>query len=329
MCSTLVLTHSLAHSLTNSLTRLWSHLSSWSTLLHAVCRPCFSRAHVARSLTHSLTNSPTHTHAHTRPEQVPGGLLATRFGGKIVLTLSMLGTVIFTAIAPLVASNNVIWMVLARCACGVCQASLYPAWAVMCSGHLPEGRRNLAAGAFSAGASAGVVVGWLLLPLVQKRLGWQYCFYVPAVIGTAWLLVWIAVAPAGRGTLTSSADAAARVTKAAADSASSDEERTALLSPVAASSTARKQRKSENAAWWCEMFTAPAMWGVYTASLAAGWVFYTLLSFLPQYFKQKCVAPHIRLLPLSPSSRGVYQGCHCTPSHATCSLHAHAHPLGC
>jgi MFS family permease len=214
-----------------------------------------------------------------------------------VLTLSMLGTVIFTAIAPLVASNNVIWMVLARCACGVCQASLYPAWAVMCSGHLPEGRRNLAAGAFSAGASAGVVVGWLLLPLVQKRLGWQYCFYVPAVIGTAWLLVWIAVAPAGRGTLTSSADAAARVTKAAADSASSDEERTALLSPVAASSTARKQRKSENAAWWCEMFTAPAMWGVYTASLAAGWVFYTLLSFLPQYFKQKCVTPHIRLLP--------------------------------
>jgi len=29
------------------------------------------------------------------------------------------------------------------------------------------------------------------------------------------------------------------------------------------------------------------MWGVYIASIAVGWVFYTLLSFLPQYMKQR------------------------------------------
>jgi hypothetical protein len=39
--------------------------------------------------------------------------------------------------------------------------------------------------------------------------------------------------------------------------------------------------------WFIMMLTAPAMWGVYLAGIAASFVFYTLLSFLPEYMKQR------------------------------------------
>ena len=58
-------------------------------------------------------------------------------GGKSVLALSMVGTVITTAIAPLVAGSNVLPLVLVRGACGLAQSSLYPAW-VRQLGHREE-----------------------------------------------------------------------------------------------------------------------------------------------------------------------------------------------
>eukprot|EP00037_Helgoeca_nana_P032811 m.415463 g.415463 ORF g.415463 m.415463 type:complete len:492 (-) comp29639_c0_seq1:350-1825(-) len=210
--------------------------------------------------------------------QVPGGLIATRYGGKLVLAISMLGTVIFTAIVPFIAARNVTWLVLARVGCGLFQSSLYPAWATMVSTHLPPNRRNLATGAFSAGSSAGVIVAWLVLPNLQSQLGWQYCFYLPAALGAVWLLVWVAVAPSHR------APPRATVEK---DGLLDEESRLIPKAITDTGSSAQAVPSQTLLQWVVAMFTCPAMWGVYFCSIAVGWVFYTLLSFLPQYMKQR------------------------------------------
>lgn len=210
--------------------------------------------------------------------QVPGGLIASRYGGKSVLALSMVGTVITTAIAPLVAGSNVLPLVLVRGACGLAQSSLYPAWAVVCSEHLPSHRRNLAAAAFSAGSSVGVIVMWLVGPPIQQKLGWEYVFYAPAACGALWCLLWAWLAPSRpRGRAAPHGDAEAAT--------SSETERL-----INSSRTDRENSGSQSSAacsWLGTMLMSPAMIGVYMASLASSWVFYTLLSFLPQYMHQR------------------------------------------
>lgn len=123
----------------------------------------------------------------------------------------------------------------------------------------------------------GVVLAWLVLPRIQSRWGWQYCFYMPAALGAIWVVVWVAVAPRHR--------------RDALNAASSEvNESSKLLEDdqrEAGTSTEATVSQKTTGQWLWVFLTSSAMWGVYTASFASAIVFYTLLSYLPQYMKQR------------------------------------------
>eukprot|EP00040_Diaphanoeca_grandis_P025492 m.141262 g.141262 ORF g.141262 m.141262 type:complete len:489 (-) comp30172_c0_seq1:131-1597(-) len=202
--------------------------------------------------------------------QVPGGLVASRFGGKIVLVVAMFGTCLTTAMVPWVVTKNTLALRILRITCGLFQSSVYPAWAACVAHHVPLHRRNLAAGAFSAGASLGIVVMWLVGPVLQNTFGWEWNFYGPAAAGALWLLLWLVAAPS---------------LKLPLKKGRKQDDQVLLLSSDTA--VGKKQSNFEIARLWLYvMLTDPAMWGVYISAFAQGWVFYSLLSFLPQWMHQ-------------------------------------------
>jgi len=124
--------------------------------------------------------------------QIPGGMLADRFGAPRVLGWAALAWVAATGwIAG--AGASVAALLAARCALGVAEAPTFPAAAQAISRALPEDKRGRANGMVVAAIGLGSAIAPPLVSFLMVRWGWRAALMVsslPAlVVGGAW--IWI------------------------------------------------------------------------------------------------------------------------------------------
>jgi len=132
--------------------------------------------------------------------QIPGGMLADRFGAGRVLGWAALAWVAATGwIAG--AGASIVALLAARCALGVAEAPTFPAAAQAISRALPVDKRGRANGMVVAAIGLGSAIAPPLVSFLMVRWGWRAALMassVPAlVVGCAWM--WIgrrALAPA-------------------------------------------------------------------------------------------------------------------------------------
>ncbi|HXK01110.1 MAG TPA: MFS transporter [Verrucomicrobiae bacterium] len=124
--------------------------------------------------------------------QIPGGMLADRFGAARVLTWSALAWVVSIAwmSAP---GMGVVSLLAARLFLGVAEAPTFPASAQAISRWMPEGARGLANGAVVAAIGLGSAIAPPLVTYVMTRSGWRAALLVSAVPALAAGLTWLAV----------------------------------------------------------------------------------------------------------------------------------------
>ena len=124
--------------------------------------------------------------------QIPGGMLADRFGAPRVLGWAALAWVAATGwIAGAGASVGA--LLVARCALGVAEAPTFPAAAQAISRLLPVGQRGRANGLVVAAIGLGSAIAPPLISFLMVRWGWRAALMVsslPAlIVGCAWMAI--------------------------------------------------------------------------------------------------------------------------------------------
>ncbi|GAA0896612.1 MFS transporter [Pseudonocardia zijingensis] len=121
--------------------------------------------------------------------QVPGGLLADRFGARPLLVVSLVAWSVFTAATGLV--GGLVALLAVRCLFGVAQA-LFPGASFKALAERTTPRtRNRSAGLMLASNFLGAGLAPLIVAPIIVAIGWRHSFWVVALGGVVLgLLMW-------------------------------------------------------------------------------------------------------------------------------------------
>lgn len=125
--------------------------------------------------------------------QVPGGMLARRFGPRNVLTFGVIWWGIFTALtaaAPAGAPAALLMLILIRIALGAGEAVMFPSANQFEERWIPTNERGRSNGIIFGGVGLGSALAPPLLTMIILRYGWHVSFWFCAVLGVLAGLVW-------------------------------------------------------------------------------------------------------------------------------------------
>ncbi|XP_030023987.2 putative inorganic phosphate cotransporter [Manduca sexta] len=111
--------------------------------------------------------------------QIPAGLLAKRYGGKVILLVALLANGTISMILPIVASVGGWSMVcLCRVLMGLTQACLFPASHTLLGRWLPANERTTLTGIVYGGSQVGTIIAMPVSGiLAETAMGWKLIFY--------------------------------------------------------------------------------------------------------------------------------------------------------
>ncbi|MCO4865052.1 MFS transporter [Cupriavidus sp. WGlv3] len=136
---------------------------------------------------------------------VLGGFLANRTPTSRLLILMALAWSLCQI--PIALSSSLAVLIVSRVLLGFMEGPAAPVAIHACYKWFPNNRRNLPVAVLTQGAGIGIVLAGLLIPAVAAHWGWRTNFYLLAVLGVVWAVVWIALGregtlderPAGHG----------------------------------------------------------------------------------------------------------------------------------
>lgn len=125
--------------------------------------------------------------------QVPSGLLAKRYGGKITLVVSTLISGILTLLHPLAARIGG-WQLFLVCRIliGLTQGTVYPCVHTLLAKWTPKPERSILGSAVYSGAQIGTVI--ILATsgaFSESSEGWPLIFYFSGACAVAWSLLFL------------------------------------------------------------------------------------------------------------------------------------------
>jgi len=122
--------------------------------------------------------------------QVPGGVLAGRFGGKHVLAGGVILWSLFTALTPIAAYTGFAALIATRIVMGMGEGVTFPSIYALFARWVPASSRSRAAGLVFSAIPLGVVCAQLATPPLVTGFGWPWAFYAFAVLGPLWWIAW-------------------------------------------------------------------------------------------------------------------------------------------
>lgn len=191
------------------------------------------------------------------------GVIATRFGGKRVVSCSVLIWSVFTLSTPLAAIVSLPVVIAARIGMGAGEAGLFPATYELFGRWVPLVERARAVSRFSSGMPVGTVIGLMASGWLVGRYGWPMPFYVFGFAGLVWMVVWFS-----------------RVrNEFPADLQAGADERGHYQSMRATDDSIKE------AVPWRRLLLSRPVLAIVIGQLAGNWTFYVLLLWLPSYFR--------------------------------------------
>uniref|UniRef100_A0A8C8RA92 Solute carrier family 17 member 9 n=1 Tax=Pelusios castaneus TaxID=367368 RepID=A0A8C8RA92_9SAUR len=192
--------------------------------------------------------------------QIIGGHLSDRIGGEKVLLLSASAWGFITAITPLltyVSSAHLIFMTIARFLMGLLQGVYFPALASLFSQKVRESERAFTCSTVGTGSQFGTLVIGGAGSLLLDWYGWQSVFYFSGVLTLLWVYCMCKYLL-------------------------NEKDLILHLEHLAKGRSLSKQTKVP----WKQLFKKAPIWAVIIAQLSTGSTFFTLLSWLPTFFKE-------------------------------------------
>ncbi|XP_070766815.1 voltage-gated purine nucleotide uniporter SLC17A9-like [Enoplosus armatus] len=196
--------------------------------------------------------------------QILGGHASDKVGGERVLFISAASWALITAGTPLLAklgSHTLALMTMARFLMGLLQGVFFPSLASLCSQRVVEGERGFLMSTMNSGGYLGILLAGGMGSLMLDWCGWESMFYCIGFLAGLWaLIVW----------------------------------QYFLKGEVAL----KQKERSNNSQWslsrrlWRSLCKKPPIWAMVFAHMCMCSSSYTLLSWLPTYFKESF--PHAK-----------------------------------
>jgi MFS transporter, ACS family, glucarate transporter len=120
--------------------------------------------------------------------QIPAGMLADRWGARIMLAAVVTVWSILTALTGL--AWGLVSLLIARFLFGVGEAGAYPTVSRAFYAWLPAGERGLAQGINNSGARIGAAAALPVIAWAVTTLGWRETFFGLGAIGIVWAIAW-------------------------------------------------------------------------------------------------------------------------------------------
>nr|KAF6363634.1 solute carrier family 17 member 5 [Pipistrellus kuhlii] len=199
-----------------------------------------------------------------RNQTIPGGYVASKVGGKLLLGFGILGTAVFTLFTPIAADIGVGALIVLRALEGLGEGVTFPAMHAMWSSWAPPLERSKLLSISYAGAQLGTVISLPLSGLICFYMNWTYVFYLFGIVGIIWFVLWIWLVSNTPETHTTI----------------SHQEKEYILSSL------KNQLSSQKSVPWISMLKSLPLWAIVVAHFSYNWTFYTLLTLLPTYMKE-------------------------------------------
>lgn len=120
--------------------------------------------------------------------QIPGGIMADRFGARIVYGLSL---VLFSLVTIAQGfATGFLGLVILRMLIGVFEAPSYPINNRIVTSWFPDKERASAIAIYTSGQYLGLAFLAPVLATLQHYTGWQGLFIITGTIGIAWGIAW-------------------------------------------------------------------------------------------------------------------------------------------
>ncbi|XP_050056500.1 sialin-like [Aphis gossypii] len=122
--------------------------------------------------------------------QIPGGVLAQRYGTKTVFGISNGVAAILSFAVPASAKFSYKALVLVRIIQGLISGAVWPSMHTMTAKWIPPHERSRFVSAY-LGSSVGTAVTYIMCGYLIASFGWESVFYVSGGLGLLWAICWI------------------------------------------------------------------------------------------------------------------------------------------
>ncbi|GFR00304.1 hypothetical protein TNCT_75011 [Trichonephila clavata] len=195
--------------------------------------------------------------------QIPGGLIAEKYGAKWLYGAGMLLTTIFTLLTPIAARWSVWALVVARVIEGIGEGVTYPAINTLIGQWAPKLERSRFNAFIYTGSNIGTVFTLTISGILCDSNflgGWPSVFYVFGASGCFWLILWTFL-------VFETPDSHPRISR--------DE----LLYIRQSQDKPRKRPPTP----WKSILTSIPFWALLVTHFGESWGFYTLIIQMPMY----------------------------------------------
>lgn len=124
------------------------------------------------------------------PMQLGGAILCRRFGGKRVLSWGAFLWSMFTFLTPLASATGYYPLLLCRVLMGLSEGVAFPSIFHFLSAWVPANERSRSISCFLTGVHVGTTFALIVSPIIIRVSSWQNIFYSFGVAGLVWILAW-------------------------------------------------------------------------------------------------------------------------------------------
>ena len=124
------------------------------------------------------------------PMQLGGAILCRRYGGKSVLSIGAFLWSLFTILTPLAASYGYYTLLIVRVFMGLSEGVAFPSVFHILASWIPAAERARSIALFLTGAHVGTTIALVLSPLIIAKFTWHMIFYSFGVLGFVWIALW-------------------------------------------------------------------------------------------------------------------------------------------
>ncbi|KAI5748660.1 hypothetical protein M8J76_001052 [Diaphorina citri] len=124
--------------------------------------------------------------------QLPGGILARKYGGKLVFGLSNLGMGLMSLLIPWVSHWDYKSLIVLRVLQGISGGFAWPAMHHLTAHWIPPNERGKFVSAY-LGSSIGAALTYPICGVINDILGWEYVYYITGAIVILWFIIWMCI----------------------------------------------------------------------------------------------------------------------------------------
>ncbi len=193
--------------------------------------------------------------------QILGGILASKFGGKVVLGSAVIFWSLFTMLTPMLAVASFPLLIIGRILLGLGEGASVPAAYSMFKHWVPRSEQARTISTFSTGAPLGTIIGLIGSGWVIHHYGWEIVFYLFGGLGFIWIIFWLKFS----------------YSKPSENPHISEQE-------IALIYAEKDEIKQHQVIPWKQFFTKPPVWALFYAAFTTQWTLYLFIAWLPSYF---------------------------------------------